>query len=91
MEAGITLQDTTSFTGRGAGGALRVTPFQVPRITLGPVEVTNLFGMLGPFPPTLERTLGPRVGGIISHAFFRGYRLTFDFDRMELTLARPRG
>jgi len=90
-DAGIALHDTTSFTGHGAGGAVRATPFPLPRVALGPVEVRNLMGMLGPFPPTLERSLGPRVAGIVSHAFFRSMRVTFDFDRMEITLARPRG
>ena len=89
-DAGIALHDTTSFTGHGAGGAVRATPFPAPRIALGPVGVTGLMGMLGPFPPALERSLGPRVAGIVSHAFFRSMRVTFDFDRMEIALARPR-
>jgi hypothetical protein len=29
--------------------------------------------------------------GIVSHSFFRSMRVTFDFARMEITLARPRG
>ncbi len=84
--AGIAPADTAASTGQGGGGTVRVVPFQVPRLSVGGVERTRLLGMLGPFPPTLERQLGPRVAGIVSHAFFRGTRLTVDLDRMELTI-----
>ena len=88
-EAGITLRDTTSFQGQGGGGSVKVIPFQVPSLRLGTVEKTGLLGMLGPFPPSLERGLGVRVAGIVSHSFFQGCRLEFDFDRMEMTIERP--
>jgi hypothetical protein len=66
-----------------------VIPFQVPSLRLGPIERRGLIGMLGPFPPSLERGLGTRVAGIVSHAFFQGCRVEFDFDRMEMTVERP--
>jgi hypothetical protein len=83
---GIALEDTASFTGEGGGGSVRVTPFLVPRITVGPVKRESLLGMVGAFPPSLETSLGPRVAGLVSHAFFRESRVTFDLDRMQLTI-----
>jgi len=29
------------------------------------------------------------IGGIISHAFFRPYAITFDFVRMKLVVRKP--
>jgi hypothetical protein len=83
---GIALKDTASLTGEGGGGSVRVTPFLVPRITVGPVKRDSLLGMVGAFPPSLETSLGPRVAGLVSHAFFRESRVTFDLDRMQLTI-----
>jgi hypothetical protein len=40
-----------------------------------------------PFSPSLESSTG--VGGIVSHAFFRPYALTFDFRRMVLEIRKP--
>ena len=44
-------------------------------------------GFYGPFPASLEQTFGFRIGGVISHTFFKGYAVTFDFDGMRLFLA----
>ena len=88
-EGGVALKDTASFTGVGGAGAVRVIPFPVDRLRLGDIEQSGLMAFLGPFPASLERSLGPRVAGIISHVFLRPYRVTFDFDRMKLTLAKP--
>jgi hypothetical protein len=89
LEAGITLRDTAAFTGQGGAGAVRAIPFRVDSLRLGPLEQGNLFAMLGPFPASLETSLGFRVAGIVSHAFLRSYRVTFDLERMSLTLERP--
>ena len=83
------MRDTTAFTGQGGAGAVRAIPFRVDSLRLGPIEQSNLFAMLGPFPASLEFSLGPRVAGIVSHAFLRPYRVTFDLERMSLTLERP--
>ena len=89
LEAGVALRDTVAFTGQGGGGAVRAVPFQVDSLRLGSIEQSGLLAMLGPFPSSLEFSLGPRVAGIVSHAFLRPYRVTFDLDRMTLTLERP--
>jgi hypothetical protein len=61
-----------------------VTSFHLGDVTGGP-----LLGIFGPFPGSLERAFGCRIAGIISHAFFRPYRVTFDFDAMRLILEKP--
>ena len=72
----------------GGGGPVTVTPFTVKRLTLGDVTVSDVPSFFGAFPPDSEYSHGFRIGGIISHAFFRGHALTFDFDRMRFYLTR---
>ncbi len=72
-----------SFEGQGAGGAVTVTPFMIDKISLG--ELSNsgtVVGLYGPFPPTLESSLGFRIGGLISHTFFKPFKITFNFEKM---------
>jgi hypothetical protein len=50
----------------------------------------------GPFSPQLENAFGLRIGGLISHEFFRPYALTIDFSGMRdfptrRGMARTRG
>lgn len=88
-DARIAIDDTSGFTGVGGGGSVRIIPFRVRRLTLGAAEATDLLGMHGAFPASLERSLGFRIGGIVSHAFFRPWRVTFDFETMRVVLERP--
>jgi len=88
-EARVAIDDRSAFTGQGGGGSVRVTPFRVRRLSLGAAEATDLLGIQGAFPPSLERSQGFRIGGIVSHAFFRPWRLTFDFEAMRLSMERP--
>jgi hypothetical protein len=48
------------------------------------MDAQGLFA--GPFP--LENTFGFRIGGLISHGFFRPYAVAFDFNGMRLLLKR---
>lgn len=90
IDARIAVPDTTSgMTGQGGGGSVRAAPFHVRRLTLGAAEASDLLGIFGAFPPTLERSMGFRIGGIVSHAFLRSWSVTFDFDRMQLLLDPP--
>lgn len=73
-----------SVTGRGGGGVVTVTPFRFPRLEVGPLVRTDVVAVAGAFPPPLERSFGPRIGGLVSHGFFAGQRVTLDFDVMEL-------
>jgi hypothetical protein len=43
-------------------------------------------GFFEPFPPGLERGQGFRIGGLVSHGFFRSWRVTFDFVRMRMLI-----
>jgi predicted aspartyl protease len=87
-EAGIKLAEDQAGEGIGGGGRVKVTPFRVKELSLGDVKEQNVRGLFsGAFP--LENRLGFRIGGIISHGFFRPYALTFDFTGMRLLLRRP--
>jgi hypothetical protein len=88
--AGIAVPDTsTGSTGVGGGGAMKYQMFPVEDFRLGPASSGRLIGIFGAFPPTLEHAFGYRIAGIISHAFFRSWRVTFDFDAMQLVLEKP--
>ncbi|MCE7996175.1 MAG: tetratricopeptide repeat protein [Roseivirga sp.] len=83
--AGVQLPDSGSFEGQGAGGAVSVTPFMIDKVSLGALSNKNqIVGLFGPFPPGLEHSMGFRIGGLISHAFFRPYAVTFDFVKMRI-------
>jgi len=87
--AGIELKGPSS-EGVGGAGPVRVTPFLLKELSLGPAVRRHMPGVFGPFPASLEHGLGFRLGGLISHAFFRSYRVTFDFVRMSLNLEQAR-
>ena len=88
-DAGIDLSGLPSFQGIGGGGPVTVTPFKVNTLALGGAKQHDLTGVFGALPPEGEYGHGFRIGGIISHAFFRPYALTLDFDRMQLYLRPP--
>jgi len=90
LAAGIPLPDTGSArSGIGGGGPVRAAPFRVRRLTLGAAEASELLGIFGAFPPTLERGMGFQIDGLVSHGFLRAWSVTFDFERMRLVLAKP--
>ena len=84
--AGIDLNGRPSFQGMGGGGPVTVTPFDVHALSLGDARQENITGMYGGRPPETEYRHGFRIGGVISHAFFRPCALTFDFDGMRMYL-----
>jgi hypothetical protein len=88
VAAGIAVPDTASFgaNGVGGGGSVKFQMFGVDHFRLGDVRAQEMLGIYGAFPPTLERAFGYRIAGIISHSFFRPWRVTFDFDAMQLVL-----
>jgi predicted aspartyl protease len=86
-EAGISLQESLSGEGIGGGGKVKVTPFVVQELALGEAKELNVQGLYtGPFP--LENAFGFRIGGLISHGFFRSYAFTLDFAGMRYFLTR---
>lgn len=87
-ESGIQLPQGAESEGIGGGGAVRVVTFEIPKLSLGDAEESNITGFFGPFPSKLEFSEGFRIAGIISHQFFRQYALTFDFEGMRLFLIK---
>jgi predicted aspartyl protease len=88
-EAGIKPIKALEREGVGGGGKVRATPFVVDELTLGPVKSSHkLAGVYGVFPASLEHGQGYRIGGLISHQFFKPYAVTFDFDAMRLYLTK---
>ncbi len=86
-EAGINLQESFAAEGVGGGGKVKVIPFVVEELTLGDAKEHNVRGLYtGAFP--LENAFRFRIGGLISHGFFRPYALTFDFVGMRYFLER---
>ncbi len=74
--------------GIGGGGKIDIQPFTTKSLSLGDAKVTDASGLIGPFPEPLELSQGFRIGGLISHAFFRDYTVQFDFDSMKLRLSQ---
>lgn len=89
-EAGIPVPDTSQagLVGQGGGGPIKIQMFQVPSYELGGARGESLLGIFGGFPASLEHGQGYRIAGIVSHAFLRPWRVTFDFEAGRLTLAK---
>ena len=75
--AGIQLEGD-GIEGIGGGGRVRVIPFTLSRLSIGEAVRTDLPAFHGAFPPNLEHAHGFRIGGLISHAFFRPFAVTLD-------------
>ena len=58
-------------------------------LTLGEAKELSVQGLHGAIPPGSEKRFGFRMGGLISHGFFRPYAVTFDFLSMTLYLKKP--
>jgi len=87
--AGIAARPEDRLGGLGGGGAVTALRFSVDELDLGGAVAHQAQGVAGVFPPSLENKFGFRIGGLISHAFFRPYAVTFDFTRMLLRLREP--
>jgi hypothetical protein len=70
------------------GGAVTIEPLVLDRLRLGRAEERDVHGIFGPFPPSLEHSHGFRIGGLVSHTFFRPYDVVFDFTGMRLLMKR---
>ncbi len=93
-EAGVELPTETR-EGIGGGGTVRVRPIVAKEVRLGEVLVRDVRGNIGsgPVKEEFSARLGFRMPVIVSHAFFRGFRATFDLlgMRLLLTPAAPGG
>jgi predicted aspartyl protease len=87
QEAGIRLLEDEAVESLGAGGKFRSIPFTLKELSLGGARAQNVRGWFeGPFP--WEHTFGFRLAGMIGHAFFKPYAVTFDFAGMRIILVR---
>lgn len=85
-EAGIHPDVSKASEGLTIYGKEQEIPFTVDELTLGEAAEHDLEGVAMSFP--LEYAFGFRIGGLISHQFFRRYALTLDFTDMRLFLER---
>ncbi|MBN1327844.1 MAG: aspartyl protease family protein [Candidatus Heimdallarchaeota archaeon] len=86
-KAGVVLDESKAFEGIGGGGKVKAIPFVVDKLTFGNASERNINGIFtSNF--SLEDKLGFKIGGIISHQFFRSYTLTFDFIKMRFILIK---
>jgi predicted aspartyl protease len=85
-DAGIKLSDGPGVEGQGGGGMVKAMPFMVDELSLGPVRERDIQAFAGVFPEQMEYNEGFRIGGFISHQFFRPYALTLDFTGMRFFL-----
>lgn len=85
-EAGLQPIEGQAIVGQGGGGTIQVVPFQVEKIQLGHFSKTGLMGITGAFPAVLEFGMGFRIAGLVSHEFFKGTTVTFDFERMAIEI-----
>jgi hypothetical protein len=86
---GISPDWTKATESVGGGGKCRTTDIIVDRLTLGTgtneVTACDLKGAaIENSVPVLGNALGFRIGGLVSHAFFRKSALTLDFTGMRL-------
>lgn len=82
-EIGVKLSNQ-GIEGTFGGGKAKIIPFTVDELTLGEVKGQKIGAIFGAFPTKLEYGQGFRIGGLISHTFFRPYAITFDFSGMKL-------
>jgi tetratricopeptide (TPR) repeat protein len=85
-EAAIKLPEGPGFEGVGGGGKIKAVPFNVEELSLGAAKARNVQAFAGVFPEQLEYGEGFRIGGFVSHQFFRPYALTLDFTGMRFFL-----
>jgi tetratricopeptide (TPR) repeat protein len=89
-EATIQLPDQPGVEGVGGGGKIKAVPFLVEELSLGAAKRKSIQAFAGVFPEHLEFAEGFRIGGIISHQFFRPYALSLDFTGMRFFLVSGR-
>jgi hypothetical protein len=87
-KCGFKLKKENKFYGTGGGVKMKSIPFHIESLSLGSVQENLLHGVYGPFPPSLEKSFGFTIDGLISHEFFRNHTVIFDFFDMLLHIKR---
>jgi hypothetical protein len=70
----------------GGEGSFTILPLHLEELSLGGAVEKDLNGNFSGF--AVEHMFDFRIGGMISHEFFKHYRLTIDFENMQLYLER---
>lgn len=70
--------------GTGGGGTVSVIPILLKSLAMGNIKKENFTGLQGAFPAALEYAQGFRIGGLVSHSFFRDYKISFDYENMKM-------
>lgn len=83
-ECGFTLKKSEGFYGSGGGGKWKSLPFDIQSLSLGGINEKNMHGVSGAFPTKIEHIFGFRIGGLISHEFFRNHMVVFDYTNMTM-------
>jgi len=86
-KASIKLLEEKAGEGIGGGGKVKVIPFMVDELSLGDAKEHNIRGLFTKAFP-IEKAFGFRIGGLISHSFFKPYALTLDFMNMKYYLKK---
>lgn len=87
--AGIAFDEANPLTGQGGGGAVQFVTFKASA-TLGDLKREDVPGIHTIGGANILAGFPFRAIGILSHAFFRESRLTFDFDAMKLVTEQCR-
>ncbi|MHA1126931.1 MAG: aspartyl protease family protein [Candidatus Heimdallarchaeota archaeon] len=86
-DGNVELDEENAFEGIGGGGKIKAIPFVVKELAFGDAVEKNINGVFTENFP-IEYKVGFRIGGIISHQFFKPYTLTFDFLKMRFILVK---
>ncbi len=88
-DGNVELDEENAFEAMGGGGKVKVIPFVVKELAFGDAVEKNINGVFANNFP-IEYKVGFRIGGIISHQFFKPYALTFDFLKMRFILVKAK-
>ena len=91
--AGAQADRGAPFVSQGSvGGAVRLDPWTVPEMTVGPVTLTNVRAGVTGAVDVVNRGFGMHLDGILGHDFLAGRVVAIDYPchRVDLAAAPPR-
>jgi hypothetical protein len=90
-EYGINVDWSKAKEAPGGGGKVKATDIIINRLTLGSdkneIIENNVHGKaIEGGIPVVGDMMGFKIGGLVSHQFFRDHAVTFDFERMKIVV-----
>jgi hypothetical protein len=85
--ARIELQQDKASKAQGGGGTFTSVPYDVEKVTLGSWQEKKVPGVFDG-PQVAEDKFGFYVQGLVGHRFLKPHRVTYDFARMKIYIAR---